>query len=327
MQGQPWNNDFTFLVLCGVAVEDLLPTSSPSDRVECRTQLDAEDDCARNVVRSQVLCALAAAKTILNSSWFDACSKHKRVSSFQPHEASIAPLLPPKWHRHMIQPLFSRCSVLPLSCTAQILQLLGAGGASIKPPVSHPSKTSYSKGTMVVISPELYKTDCADSANILLLASLGYSVVFSTFFEDWALTAAPPPRSAHELPEAIAAAAKASTDEAAVASAMELSANAGPQAGDDVISGSVFQHTNIKNAKCSICRGSALLGSTGMHIVDITDTSTSGHLACFQWLCGSASPILPVVQVCDLVSFIDSNMLLITHHCRQLSTIAWSIPP
>jgi hypothetical protein len=103
---------------------------------------------------------------------------------------------------------------------------------------------------------------------------------------------------------------------------MELSANAGPQAGDDVISDSVFQHTSKTNAKCSICRGSALLGSTGMHIVDITDTSTSGHLACFQWLCGSASPILPVVQVCDLVSFIDSNMLLITHHYRQLSTTA-----
>jgi hypothetical protein len=306
LQGQSWNGDFTFLVLCDVTLDELLPASSLNDHAESRSELDAEDDCARNVVRSQVLCALAAAKTIIKSSWFDACSKHNRVSSFQPHEASITPSLPPKWHRHMIQPLFSRCSVLPLSCTAPILRLLVAGGASIKPPVPHPSKNSYSKGTIVVISPELYKTDCADSANILLLASLGYSVVFSTFFEDWALTAAPPPRSIHELPEAIAAAAKASIDEAALVSATELSANAGPGGGDDVISGSVFQHTNKKNAKCSICRGSALLGSTGMHIVDITDTSTSGHLACFQWLCGSASRTLPVVQACDLGSFIDS---------------------
>ncbi len=271
--------------------------------MESRTDRGAEDDFGRNVVRYQVLCALAAAKNIINSSWFDACSKHQRVASFQPHEASISPLLPPKWHRHMIQPLFSRCSVLPLSCTFQILQLLVAGGASIKADVAHPSKNSYSKGTIVVISPELYKNDCADSTNILLLASFGFPVVFSTFFEDWARSAAPPPRSIHELPEANAAAAKALTDGAAIASAVQLSANSGPQVVDDVVHGSVFQHTNKKNAKCSICRGSALLGSTGMHIVDITDTSTSGHLACFQWLCSSTSPILPVVQVCNSVSF------------------------
>ena len=261
-------------------------------------QLDEKDDSAGSLVRTQVLCALAAAKSVINSSWLDACSKNQRVTSFQPHEAPVAPSLPPKWHRHMMQPLFSRCSVLPLSCTDHALQLLVAGGASILSHVPSPSKHSYPIGTIVVISRETYHSYCADSPAVLLLASLGYLVVFSTFFEDWARFAAPPPRSKHELPEATAAAASAAAAETTTASAQgAASARSAPLAMDDYVSGSVFRHTDKKNAKCSICRGMAVQGSTGMHIVDITDTSTSGHLACFQWLCGAASPTLSTVQV------------------------------
>ncbi len=290
--------------MCGVTVESLLSTSSNSDDgIDSRsTQLSASDAEAKSIVRAQVLYALAAAKSIIYSSWLDSCSKQQRVTSFQPHEARIAPSLPPKWHRHMMQPLFSRCSVLPLSCTTHALQLLVAGGASIMCQAPSPSKQAHPQAMIVAVSRELYCSDSADSPTVLQLASLGYFVVFSEFFEDWALLAAPPPRGKYELPEAIAAA------QAHAASVLEAApARSAPRCAEDSISG-VFRHTDKKNAKCSICRGSPLQGSTGMHIVDIIDTSTSGHLACFQWLCGAAAPALAALQVLVLSS-VHSNIL------------------
>jgi hypothetical protein len=297
-QGQSWTNDFTFLVLCGISVEDLLSSSEHNEHAQTPAeQLDDEDDTrGRSTVRVQVLCALAAAKTVIYSSWLDACSKHQRAVSFQPHEAPITPSLPPKWHRHMIQPLFSRCWVLPIACTAQAMQLLVAGGASIQSQVSSPSKNSYSTATIVVVSREVYKSDGEHSSTVTLLASLGFPVLFITFFEDWAQHAAPPPHARHELPEAKAAAAKATKSDSVSTSAPEISIDHAQKSADHAVS-SVFRHTDKKHAKCSICRGTSILGSTGMHIVDIVDTSTSGHLACFQWLCGDASPTLPTVQV------------------------------
>jgi hypothetical protein len=125
-------------------------------------------------------------------------------------------------------------------------------------------------------------------------------VVFSTFFEDWARFAAPPPRQMYELPEATAAAAAASKLEALVVSDLGAVAEKASEIVANDIGSSVFRHTVKKNAKCSICRGSSVQGSTGMHIVDITETSTSGHLACFQWLCDDTRPSLARVQVCSL---------------------------
>jgi hypothetical protein len=299
---QPWNDgDFTFLVLCGITVEDLLNSSIPGHHAQSSTdQIDSGEDDARSMVRTQVLCTLAAAKSVINSSWLDSCVKHQRLVSFQPHELLIVPSLPLKWHRHMIKPLFSRCSVLPISCSAHVVQLLVAGAASIQSRVASPSKNSYPPATIVVITSGTYTSDCADSPMLLLLASLGFPVVFSTFFEDWARFAAPPPRKKHELPEAAAAAAAASMTETLMASNLGVSAENVAQAVPSDISSSVFQHTVKKNAKCSICRGSSVQSLTGMHIVDITDTSTSGHLVCFQWLCGNALPALATVQVCLL---------------------------
>ena len=260
----------------------------------------SEEHEARSSVCAQVLCTLASAKSVINSSWLDACQKHQRIVSFQPHEALIAPSIPLKWHRHMVEPLFSRCSVLPLSCSAHALQLLAAGAASIQSRVASPSKNSYPTATIVVVSSSTYTPDCADSPIVLLLASLGMPVVFSTFFEDWARFAAPPPRQMYELPDAVAAAAAASKLEALVVSDLGAVAEKASEIVANDIGSSVFQHTVKKNAKCSICRGSSVQGSTGMHIVDITETSTSGHLACFQWLCGDARPSLARVQVCSL---------------------------
>jgi len=34
LQGQPWNGDFTFLVLCDVTLDELLPASSLNDHAE-----------------------------------------------------------------------------------------------------------------------------------------------------------------------------------------------------------------------------------------------------------------------------------------------------
>ena len=284
-------------------------------------QLDDDDDIrGRNIVRVQVLCALAAAKTVIYSSWLDACSKHQRAVSFQTHEAPITPLLPPKWHRHVIQPLFSRCWVLPIACTAQAIQLLFAGGASIQSQVSSPSKNSYPTATIVVVSREVYKSDSDHSPTIMLLASLGLPVLFTTYFEYWAQHAAPPPRARHELPEAKAAAAEAAKSDSVLTSAPEISIDHAQKSADHDVS-SVFRHTDKKNAKCSICRGTSVLGSTGMHIVDIVDTSTSGHLACFQWLCGDASPTLPVVQVISCLLWL-MHILSSLSHLRPQSTIA-----
>ncbi len=281
--------------MCGVSVEDLLSSMKLHDGPESRVeQLGAGDDLS--IVQAEVLCSLAAAKSVIYSSWFDACSKYNRVVSFQPHEAPITPALPPKWHRHMMQPLFSRCSVLPLASSAHLLQLLVAGGASIQPEVFSPSKSSYPPGTIVVVSSEIYKSGDAHSPTIIQLASLGFPVVFATFFEDWALNAAPPPFLSYELPEAKAAATKQSAAESTTASAPEVKGDSAPLSTDLAVS-AVFRHTDKKNAKCSICRGASVLGSTGMHIVDIIDTSTSGHMACFQWLCSNALPALSVVQV------------------------------
>ncbi len=297
-QTQTWNGQFTFVVLCGISVADLLSSPKLNDDVESRMEeLGVDGDFqARSSVRAEVLNALAAAKSVINSSWFDACSKQQRVVSFQPHEAPITPSLPPKWHRHMTQPLFSRCSVLPLACTPHIMQLLVAGGASIQTQVPSPSRSSYPTATIVAVSSEMHKSGGAHSPDITLLASLGFPVVYSTFFEDWAQNAAPPPHSKHELPEAKAAAATQSAAEAVAASVSHVSADLVPLSADSAVS-TVFRHTDKKNAKCSICRGAAVLGSAGMHMVDIVDTSTSGHLACFQWLCGHAFPNLPAVQV------------------------------
>lgn len=282
-------------MLCGVSVEDMLSSTKLQDDPESRTeQFDTKDDFS--IVQAEVLCSLAAAKSVIYSSWFDACSKHGRVVSFQPHEALVSPALPPKWHRHMMRPLFSRSSVLPLACTAHLMQLLVAGGASIQPLVFSPSKSSYPPATIVVVSSEIYESDSTQSSTIMLLASLGFPVLFATFFEDWARNAAPPPFLSHELPEAKAAAAKHSAAELITACAPAAPADHAPRSTDHVIS-AVFRHTDKKNAKCSICRGASVLGSTGMHIVDIIDTSTSGHLACFQWLCSDASPALSTVQV------------------------------
>jgi hypothetical protein len=204
------------------------------------------------------------------------------------------PTLPPAWHRHMMHPLFSRCSVLPLLCSPQTLLLLEAGRASISALIVSPSEHSYPASTLVVVSSEIYNANVSEHPMILLLASFGLSVVFSTFFEDWARLAAPPPRVHYEVPEAVAAAAKTS---AAATSAIEAPVDSGRHVADDASGSSVFRHTDKKNSKCSICRGPPLQGSTAMHIVEITDTSTSGHLACFQWLCGTLYPSLAVVQV------------------------------
>jgi hypothetical protein len=57
-----------------------MSSSEHNEHAQARAeQLDEGDGIrGRNIVRVQVLCAVAAAKSVIYSSWLDACSKHQR---------------------------------------------------------------------------------------------------------------------------------------------------------------------------------------------------------------------------------------------------------